>query len=72
MPWCDREDEDPVVVPVERLARSHLDELERVRELPEHPPQAAEQIVSPGGPYTVSGTSRWRSWNVFSIPGSPR
>ena len=31
-----REDEDPVAVALERLARAHLDRLERVREPAEH------------------------------------
>ena len=40
----DVEDGDPVIAPVERVARSQLDQLELVRQLAEDPPKRPEQV----------------------------
>ena len=46
----DVEDDDPVITPVERVARSQLDQLEVVRQLAEDPAKLAEQIDEPRWP----------------------
>ena len=41
----DGKHEDPVAVALDRLAWAHLDDLDRVAELPEHASQAPEQVA---------------------------
>ena len=45
-----REDEDPVAVALERLAGTHLDELERVGDPAEHAAEVVEQLAQPRRP----------------------
>ena len=68
----DLDREDPVVAAVERVAVAELDQLDGVGQLPEDAAKPPEEVLSPGGPYTVSGSCRPRRANVFSIPGRPR
>ena len=46
----DREREHAVAVALERFPGAHLDELERIRELSEHAPEAREELARPAGP----------------------
>jgi hypothetical protein len=46
----DPEDEDPIVAAVERVAVTKLDELDAVRQLPEDPLKATEELLQPGRP----------------------
>ena len=65
-----REDEDAIAVALERLARPHLDRLERIGDLAEHPAKVVEELAQPRRARTPSsGTSRPRSANVFRSPG---
>ena len=65
-----RKDEDAVAVAVERLARPHLDELERVGELAEDPAQRRRRDRGGRAARRSSAAARAaRSANVFSIPG---
>jgi len=41
----DGEDEDPVAVALQRFAGAHLDELQRIGEPPEDPPETPEQVA---------------------------
>ena len=49
-PVTDRERFQPVLRPLEDLARFDLDELQRIVEPAEEAPQRAEQLVQPGRP----------------------